>query len=313
MSYRRKLPLILFGDVEDIATDWNSSGTPVITGTQTDPLGGTDAFLIEDDDGAGEEYVYPDNVTLTPNVDGEAIVAVFLKAGTASETQLRLYDATATATRHAVDVTWSGGVPSLATSSGSGTLFAPVALGSSWYLVRFSATAIVSGNNHRLEISPAGDTASATGTVYVFIRSVVLFSDPLDTVNAWPEPRDGSEWVKSASGLEDAWIVGTDEMLSGDVRWIPTVDVATPYNQTGWDGRAEAAWANVGWRAMLTYGWQKSTFTFVPDQSDADAGLHTCYLVEPIERMEPGREQANMTRTFTIQLRDSDGKPFEGY
>lgn len=312
MSNRRKLPLILFGSVEDLS-GWTVAGTPVITGSQTDPIGGTGAYLIEDNDGAAAEYIQSSDLSLTSNVDGEAVINVFLKEGTSGTNVLRLRDVTAGTNRHTVIVTWTGGVPALSTDAGGGTLFTPVAVGGGWYFIRFSATSIVTGNNHHLQLWPTGTAASETGTVYAYIRSAILFGDPIDSVRSWSDPQEGSEWAVSAGGVEDSWIQGTHEFLAGDVRWIPGVDVNSPHKQTGWDGRREAAWINAGWKSFLEFGWTKQTWTFVPDQTDADAGPKTCYLIEPMDDNEPDLEQADMTRTFRIQVRDSSDLPFEGY
>ena len=41
---------------------------------------------------------------------------------------------------------------------------------------------------------------------------------PLDNAQAYPEPREGSEWVQTPSGVEDSWVVGIDEILEGSSR-----------------------------------------------------------------------------------------------
>src|SRR5581483_7393698 len=96
----------------------------------------------------------------------------------------------------------------------------------------------------------------------------------LDNVNAWDEPRAGSETVQSPSGAEDAWDVGTDYYLAGDITFIPTTDTADPL-ATGWDG-------TTGVRAFLAWARDKNLLRFYPDATDATTHID-CYLVEPMQ------------------------------
>jgi hypothetical protein len=96
---------------------------------------------------------------------GDHSTAWYLKAGTATKTRLTLRDQTAGINRHAVDVTWTAGVPTLATVGGSGTIYPVEALANGWYRILFSATGIVSGNTGRLLLT---DNEVVTGTVYAW-------------------------------------------------------------------------------------------------------------------------------------------------
>ena len=313
MSNRRKLPLISFGAVEDFTT-WSKAGTPVVTGGQNDPFGGTNAYLVDDNDAAGLEYIFISNITLTPSAEGEAISYLFLKAGTAAKTELLLRDQDTPAARHQINVTWSAGVPTLSTASGAGTLFPPISCGDGWYFIRFSATGIVTGNRHQPHIFPAGDTPTDTGTVLVYGRSVILFGHPLDDVNAWDDPREGTTHVRSPDGSEDARTAGDDHLLGGAARWIPNLDTPTPYNATGWDGRREHALVNVGWASFLRFGYTSDPFTFTPDQSVAAINT-SVILAEPRDpgSLEPSLEDADVTKAVSLVLRDVADVPFKGY
>lgn len=123
---------------------------------------------------------------------------------------------------------------------------------------------------------------------------------PLDNVLAGETPRDGSTFDQSPSGIEDAWIVGTDFVLEGDVRWIPQVDTATPV-ATGWDG-------GTGFRAFLAWARQKNVVRFYPD---AGAGTTIdCYLAAPMEGS--GESESDGTRRVRIRLRNPT-TAFDGY
>jgi hypothetical protein len=95
-------------------------------------------------------------------------MSIFLKAGSAAETDLRIQDSSVGPTdRHHIRVTWTAGVPSLSTIAGAGTLFTPQALTGGWYRIAFSATGVIAANSNRCGIFPAR-VAGATGTVYAW-------------------------------------------------------------------------------------------------------------------------------------------------
>src|SRR6266581_6330916 len=74
------------------------------------------------------------------------------------------------------------------------------------------------------------------------------------------EPREGTEWVQSPGGAEDAWWTGGDYTLAGIVKWIPDVPGTNPV-QSPVSG-------SVGWQAFLTWARQKNALRFVPDQTN---------------------------------------------
>lgn len=123
---------------------------------------------------------------------------------------------------------------------------------------------------------------------------------PLDNWVATSNAFEGSQFVQVESGTEDAWIINTDYVLSGDIRWIPTSNSVNP-TQTGWDG------VN-GVLAFLEYARAKNVFRYYPNK---DEGTYiTSYLVDPIDgshTLEP-----DGTRTITIKIRNSTSA-YTGY
>ena len=96
--------------------------------------------------------------------DATKAFAVYMKQGTSNDSVFGLFDATAGLWKHRVDVTWSGGVPTLATGIGGGTLFTPVAISGGWYRLSASANSIVAANSNRFYLYPTQDAAGDTGT-----------------------------------------------------------------------------------------------------------------------------------------------------
>lgn len=120
---------------------------------------------------------------------------------------------------------------------------------------------------------------------------------PLDEWRSYSEPRAGSVFTQVESGEEDAWVIGTDYILEGVIRWIPNTSTVSG---SGWDG-------STGWRAFLENARQKYTFRFYPDKNSST--FNTCYLVEPMNGahdLEP-----DGTRSVRVKLRASSS--FDGY
>lgn len=92
------------------------------------------------------------------------------------------------------------------------------------------------------------------GSGYTNAADIGAFDNP----NAYPEPREGSDFDMSPSGVEDSWIVGDDWFLEGDVRWIPRDDSLSPKRAAGFNGSA-------GWGVLLPWARQKNILKFHPD------------------------------------------------
>ncbi len=116
---------------------------------------------------------------------------------------------------------------------------------------------------------------------------------PLDVAVAWSQDRAGSATVQTLAGVEDAWIVGTDHLLSGQVRWLTTAQ---------WDGAT-------GFRALLEWARAKNVVRWYGNRVGAPSTYTPCYLVEAsAPELEP-----DGTRKVTVTLRSSDGSAFTGY
>jgi hypothetical protein len=98
--------------------------------------------------------------------DGEKAFSLYVKTGTSTQSLVILRDQTAATSRHSVTVTWTAGVPTLATGAGAGTLYPVEALANGWYRILFSATGIVAANTNEVWVFP--DTLVGTGTVYAW-------------------------------------------------------------------------------------------------------------------------------------------------
>lgn len=298
-----KIPLIAYGAIEDVDT-WSESGTVNVTPGQDDPFGGTSAQLLEAATDSARAF---ELVTLSEN-DGYAQVIAIVKAGTAGTTQIRLRDTTAGVNRITLNIAWSGGVPTPSTAQG--TVIGTVALDDAWYVILASGTGVVATNTNEFAIFPAG-FSSGTGTSYVYVRDAVVLPLALNDARAFPKPREGSEKLLSASGIEDAWIIADDYFLTGDLRWITSRGVATPEVQSGWEGQNEHAWVNAGVESWLRHAWGANTFLWVPDRANSLV-THSSYLEVPFQTEEIEREE-NDTRRLGIRLRHADAAAYRGY
>ncbi len=146
---------------------WTNIGTPVITTGQTDPWGGTDAILVEDDTGTPGEGK---RSACSFTGDATKVCIVAMRAGNLAVVRVRLRDTTVPTGRHHLSVTWQTGdtPPTVATVSGTGTIYPSVPLhdadGNLWWLIRFSADSVIAANANSLQVFSAdGDT----GTFYL--------------------------------------------------------------------------------------------------------------------------------------------------
>ena len=143
-------------------TQWVESGTCSVTAGQTDPFGGTLAYLMNAISSGSQRRF--DNLTVAG--DGEKGVALYLREGSAGQNDIVIRDETAGVVRTRVRVTWTSGIPALSIAEGSATLFGVVDEGLGWYRIRFATASLIAANNHRYRFFP-GSTAG-TGSVYAF-------------------------------------------------------------------------------------------------------------------------------------------------
>ena len=151
---------------DNFDSGWTSSGTPVITASISDPAGGTAAYRIADDSGAASEYKVL-NVTFTGNAV-KVVVFVVREATMASSgvQRLALQDASAPATRLALDISaWTSGAPTVAASTGS--YLGKRYVGNGYWALYGLSTSVTAANTNRLEVYPA-ETTAATGSIDVY-------------------------------------------------------------------------------------------------------------------------------------------------
>jgi len=154
---------------QNFAATWSLSANCSASVAPVVAPNGTSAFLLNMTSGAGSTGA---SIVVSYTGDGEKVVSLYLRRlgvpSPAAVTDINAYDATAVVSRHIVRVTWDvDGTPTLSTTSGSGTRFAPVDVGNGWWRVSFTATGIVAANSNRVFIYPAG-TSAATGGVFVW-------------------------------------------------------------------------------------------------------------------------------------------------
>jgi len=149
------------------AAGWTTvAGTGTRTGGQADPFGGTSAYLIADTD-AANVFQIQEIVAFTG--DGTKGVAIFVKAGSSGETNVRLRDTTAGADRFGVKVTWTAGVPTTAVIGGAGgAILAVEPWGNGWYRILGNATGVVAANTNQFILTPTNFTASSVADSYFF-------------------------------------------------------------------------------------------------------------------------------------------------
>lgn len=137
-----------------------------------------------------------------------------------------------------------------------------------------------------------------------FANTLELAS-PLERALNYPRPREGSEFTDAPSGSWDSWIVGTDHLLEGVVRWIPATDMTAPFVATGWNGAT-------GWRAFLEWAWQGNAFRWIYDRT-APGTYVTVFLVEPRPDLELALEVGGRFRSFRLVMRAATDAAIEGY
>lgn len=294
-------PLVFWGSVDDLST-WSQTGTCGITASQTDPLGGSTAVALTDNDAGTAEARYKE---YTATYSGYHHLTVAVAPSTGTQVSAVKFENVTLATPGTANLSWASYVLTQSTS-GIGVQSA-VNIANSYAVIRIRQYA-TAGNTMRITLYPAGTTASDTGTMKVYLRNLCLL-DVLDQPVAWEEPREGSVWVQGASGVEDAWIQGTDYRFGGTVQWVPKVDRDAPASVSGWGLPNERVGINCGVAALLRAGRQKDALTFYADRTALDSYYATtCTLVDPM-RGAP-EVLPNGDRRFRLELRGTSN-PFQ--
>lgn len=148
---------------ENFGTTWVAVGTPTRAGG-TNTASGISLDTIGDDDAAAVEG-YRQAITYTG--DGAKGVSLYVRQGTSTSTAIRCQDTTAVADRLLGILTWSGGLPSVAMTTG--TYLGYDSLAGTTFRLLFKTTSITAANTNEVQIYPATNAAFAvanTGNVY---------------------------------------------------------------------------------------------------------------------------------------------------
>ena len=143
---------------------WAKRAGTTVLGGQTDSIDGQDAVVITDSDPVAFHGILDRVNAGTFSSDGEKSYRLRLKAGTSPSNRMGCWDQSVGAWRHLIHVTWSGGVPSLSTSVGSGSR-AAVDLGDGWWEIRITVDGVIAANNNDFYLD-VGATVGVTGTTY---------------------------------------------------------------------------------------------------------------------------------------------------
>jgi hypothetical protein len=163
-------------DFTDTGVWPNGGGTVGRTGSQSDPEGGTDAVLLEDDASGAAEYIYH-GATITDlaiqfDTASTKRFGCWIKAGSASSSEIWVYDnAWSAAPYLALSIAWSGGVPTVTATGYNGATGEVIRVrddGSSWYWLEWTMTGLTEDSAIDIRVYPAGSTAADTGTLYLF-------------------------------------------------------------------------------------------------------------------------------------------------
>lgn len=271
-------PVIAWGaaDVLTAPGGYTLLGSTTSVVGATDPYNGTTAYTCTDNDAGAESAVYKSFTCLTT----QALVTFLIRAGSAAASTLRLYDNTSGVDRYRVNITWSGGVPTISSTTNGTTLYGPIALGLSWYLIVGEGTAGSLGHTCFYLINPAGATASNTGSMLWYVRNFVLL-DLYDHPHFFTRPRQGYEAASAPSGTRDAWTFGNEYVLRATARWIPDRPRATPVAVSGMDGLNETAGVDCGVRAMMKAGWNMEALIHSGDRTLIANPVASAYMTQP--------------------------------
>lgn len=206
---------------------WTVDGTIVRTGSQSDPLGGGAAYLLDSNVGAGDDI----HQAITYTGNASKAIAVYAKAGTAATSRLALWSGAVF--RHQVNITWTAGVPSLSTVGGAGTLFPvePIVAYPGWYRLIITANSVVAADGNVIYFYP--DIAGGAGTVYLFGMNSWNTTIPMPYRSTTGAPVLTGSYlpIDGATGSVSNWLRAGDLVSatvgSGIGVWEVTADTAT--------------------------------------------------------------------------------------
>lgn len=333
-----KYPVLLVGAAEDLTT-WTQVGTWVNPPTaSSNPFGdANDAYRVVPGGSGTVRYIQSPPLLLGIQ-DPTSLTVVWIMQRLfpphSGGSVVSWYDTTFAVTRKAMLIDWSSPAPVVSSLFGLGSTFDQVIdLGPSisgvsnrWYAFIFRVNNITFTNGNVLRLYPSATSESdTTGTVMgvmAYLRSTVFPQWPFDRTKAYPRPREGSEFIKGSSGVEDAWIVGPvggDQYLETSIRYISAIDEIVPRFGTGWEGTSPSTTipgVGCGWRKLLELGRNKNLIRVSPDRTEmtrqqSGGGWADCYLDGPMTE-DPDSESDGL-RSLPLLLRTNNGYPIIGY
>lgn len=176
----------------DDLTAWSAVRSPTVTGSVSDPAGGTGAYTIEDSGAGTWEYIYH-NVTFTGDATTTAVFVVRENTMPASGSQdLVIQDSTAGVARLRLEITaWSNGEPTVTASKG--TYLGKREIGNGYWALYGEATGVVVGNTNRLQIDPANSN-SVSGSIDVYRANAYSDNVPGFSILDASEARSADEF-----------------------------------------------------------------------------------------------------------------------
>ncbi len=288
------VPFIAYGTPQDFTTYSEVNG-PIVTYNRTDPYGGTNAVLVEDDNpSAPLEYIQSPSFWLRPHDTVRFLVPVWVKEGIADTGGTFQIDRNGGAVDNFAQ-SWSGGVPTFFYSLGTGAIARqPVEyLGSGgWWLGWGWSSIFAAGDNIRLRLY--GATATPTGSQEYFWQPALLSAWAVDGHRGAPRIAAGSEFDQSAGGERVAWVRGTEYGLRA--RW-QAIGLDDAYRAgivsvagSGWDGP-------FGFAAAIDRMHDKDAVRYHPDVA-IPGSYYDVFLDQPEEGLVGNDDERLATVDF---------------
>lgn len=195
-----------------------ANGVATVGSGISDPIGGTTAFTLTDDD-AGVQEAKSYATTFTGDGVKGACFVVRERTSPASGQYLAIYDSSAAAYRLQLAITsWRGGRPIV--SEVVGTLLDVIYVGNGYWAVFGSSTAVTAANNHLFAIYPAW-VAGETGAIDVWKGYAYNATDPLS--GDWLHV--DTDLLDLAQDAELGFWIALEEALASEVLSLCAISV----------------------------------------------------------------------------------------